>query len=135
MYDGRLVASTSSLIVDFGHHREWHNWKAISDNGFIRSHNPDGDPLYGIEIMDESGLPPRRQNAVSEHGIGPRQCDAVSDADQRQLRKVRHAARREGACPMLARIRAYYLGAYPSIIRPSMNAATPATSMMTISLT
>jgi len=50
-YDGRLVASASSLIVDFGHHNDWHNWKAISDNGYIRNHNPDGDTLYGIEIM------------------------------------------------------------------------------------
>ena len=50
-YKGRLVASSSSLIVDFGRHEAWHNWKEISDNGYIRNHDPEGDTLYGIEIM------------------------------------------------------------------------------------
>lgn len=50
-YQGRLVASSSSLIVDFSHYTEWHNWKEISDAGFIRNHDPNGDTLYGIEIM------------------------------------------------------------------------------------
>jgi predicted amidohydrolase/ribosomal protein S18 acetylase RimI-like enzyme len=49
--DGRLVASSSSLIVDFDLYSEWHNWKEISDNGFITNHDPNGDTLYGIEIM------------------------------------------------------------------------------------
>ena len=49
--DGRIVASSSSLIVDFDLHSEWHDWKVISDNGFIRNHDPEGDSLYGIEIM------------------------------------------------------------------------------------
>ena len=50
-YQGRLVASSSSLIVDFSQYSEWHNWKNIADNGFIRNHDPAGDTLYGIEIM------------------------------------------------------------------------------------
>ncbi len=50
-YNGRVVASSSSLIVDFNEYSEWHNWKAISNNGFITNHDPDGDTLYGIEIM------------------------------------------------------------------------------------
>jgi predicted amidohydrolase/ribosomal protein S18 acetylase RimI-like enzyme len=50
-YDGQIVASASSLIVDFEQHEEWHNWKAISDSGYIRNHDPVGDTLYGIEIM------------------------------------------------------------------------------------
>ena len=49
--DGRLVASSSSLIVDFSQYSEWHNWKAIADNGYLRNHDPSGDTLYGIEIM------------------------------------------------------------------------------------
>ncbi len=49
--DGRLVASSCSLIVDFTQYSEWHNWKAISDGGYIRNHDPNGDTLYGIEIM------------------------------------------------------------------------------------
>ncbi|HMP72390.1 MAG TPA: GNAT family N-acetyltransferase [Kiritimatiellia bacterium] len=50
-YDGEVVASATSLIVDFDLYSEWHNWKDISDNGYIRNHDPKGDTLYGIEIM------------------------------------------------------------------------------------
>src|SRR5690606_17207619 len=50
-YDGKIVASSSSLIVDFGMYSEWHNWQLIADSGYIRNHNPSGDTLYGIEIM------------------------------------------------------------------------------------
>ncbi|MGE0453082.1 MAG: GNAT family N-acetyltransferase [Vicinamibacteria bacterium] len=50
-YQDRLVASSSSLIVDFSQYSDWHNWKQIADNGFIRNHDPAGDTLYGIEIM------------------------------------------------------------------------------------
>ncbi len=50
-YDGDIVASSSSLIVDFDHYDAWQDWKKISDGGFIRNHDPEGDTLYGIEIM------------------------------------------------------------------------------------
>jgi predicted amidohydrolase/ribosomal protein S18 acetylase RimI-like enzyme len=50
-YDGQLVASSSSLIVDFEKYEEWHDWKSLSDHGFIRNHDALGDTLYGIEIM------------------------------------------------------------------------------------
>jgi predicted amidohydrolase/predicted N-acetyltransferase YhbS len=49
--DGEIVASSSSLIVDFEEHREWHDWHQIADGGFISNHDPEGDTLYGIEIM------------------------------------------------------------------------------------
>lgn len=51
LVDGRLVASSSSLIVDYDLYSDWHDWKTISDAGFIRNHAPDGDMLYGVEIM------------------------------------------------------------------------------------
>lgn len=50
-FDGRLAASSSSLIVDYDLYNDWHDWRTISDNGYIRNHNPNGDMLYGIEIM------------------------------------------------------------------------------------
>jgi predicted amidohydrolase/ribosomal protein S18 acetylase RimI-like enzyme len=50
-YDGDLVASSGSLIVDFDNYDQWHNWREIADGGYIRNHDPDGDTLYGIEIM------------------------------------------------------------------------------------
>jgi predicted amidohydrolase/GNAT superfamily N-acetyltransferase len=50
-FEGKLVASAASLIVDFEDYSDWHNWKDIADNGYITNHDPDGDTLYGIEIM------------------------------------------------------------------------------------
>ncbi|HSF16092.1 MAG TPA: GNAT family N-acetyltransferase [Vicinamibacteria bacterium] len=48
---GKIVASCSSLIVEFSEYSEWHNWQEISDNGYIRNHDPEGDTLYGMEMM------------------------------------------------------------------------------------
>jgi predicted amidohydrolase/ribosomal protein S18 acetylase RimI-like enzyme len=50
-YQGRLVASSSSLILDFELYKDWSNWEEIADHGFIRNHKPGGTTLYGIEIM------------------------------------------------------------------------------------
>ncbi len=54
--DGDLVASSSSLIVDFGDYDDWQSWQEIADRGYIRNHDPDGDTLYGIEIMVDPEL-------------------------------------------------------------------------------
>lgn len=50
-YDGKLVASSCSLIVDYDLCSDWHDWKAVADAGYIRNHDDGGDVLYGIEIM------------------------------------------------------------------------------------
>ncbi len=50
-YEGHVVASSASLILDFPLYSEWHSWREIADNGFIRNHSPEGNTLYGIEIM------------------------------------------------------------------------------------
>jgi predicted amidohydrolase/ribosomal protein S18 acetylase RimI-like enzyme len=49
--DEKIVASSSCLVVDSELHEDWHDWKKLSDSGFIRNHDPNGDTLYGIEIM------------------------------------------------------------------------------------
>jgi len=49
--DGKLVASSGSLIVEFDDYDAWQDWHEIADDGFIRNHDPEGDTLYGIEIM------------------------------------------------------------------------------------
>lgn len=49
--DGKLAASSSSLILDYDPGLAWHDWKQVADNGFIRNHNSRGDTLYGIEMM------------------------------------------------------------------------------------
>jgi predicted amidohydrolase/GNAT superfamily N-acetyltransferase len=50
-FQDKIVASSSSLILDFSLYSEWHSWKEIADEGFIRNHTYDGNTLYGIEIM------------------------------------------------------------------------------------
>ena len=46
-----LVASSASLILEFDLYSDWHDWTKISGGGFIKNHDPEGDTLYGIEIM------------------------------------------------------------------------------------
>ncbi len=50
-YQGTIVASSSSLILDFSLYSNWHSWQEIADKGFIRNHDSKGNTLYGIEIM------------------------------------------------------------------------------------
>ncbi len=50
-YEGRLVASSSSLVVEYDRYQAWHDWKRVADAGYIRNHTSEGDTLYGIEIM------------------------------------------------------------------------------------
>src|SRR5690606_14867091 len=47
----KIVASSSSLIVDFDLYEESDNWQTLSDYGYITNHDADGETLYGIEIM------------------------------------------------------------------------------------
>lgn len=50
-YEGKVIASSSSLIVDFDIYNDEHSFKNVSGGGYITNHNPEGDTLYGIEIM------------------------------------------------------------------------------------
>src|SRR5690606_27793320 len=50
-YDGDLVASASSRMVDLDHYGDWHDWREIADSGCIRNRVPEGDTLYGIESV------------------------------------------------------------------------------------
>jgi len=49
--EGRLAASSASLILEYDPNMAWHDWKKVADNGYIRNHTYRGDTLYGIEIM------------------------------------------------------------------------------------
>ena len=42
----KLVASSSSLIVDFDLYDEGDDWKKLSDSGYITNHDPDGETLW-----------------------------------------------------------------------------------------
>jgi GNAT superfamily N-acetyltransferase len=48
--DGRLVGSCTNLIIQFDPAHPQHTWAEISDDGFIRTHNPNGNALYGIDV-------------------------------------------------------------------------------------
>ncbi|MEN1968762.1 bifunctional GNAT family N-acetyltransferase/carbon-nitrogen hydrolase family protein [Lentibacillus sp. N15] len=50
-YDGVIVGSCSSIIVNFDEYGEDHSFDEIADEGFIRNHNPAGKNLYGIEVV------------------------------------------------------------------------------------
>ncbi|MBU1095267.1 MAG: carbon-nitrogen hydrolase [Ignavibacteriae bacterium HGW-Ignavibacteriae-2] len=50
-YRNKVIASSSSLILDMDIYEDEHSWYDISNKGFITNHNPEGDTLYGIEIM------------------------------------------------------------------------------------
>lgn len=49
-YDGRLIGSMTGLIVDFDPQHTQHTWAEITDHGYIRNHNPQGDSLYVVDI-------------------------------------------------------------------------------------
>ena len=42
-FQDKIVASSSSLILDFTLYSEWHSWREIADEGFIRNHIYNGN--------------------------------------------------------------------------------------------
>ncbi len=50
-YDGHLIGTSASLIVEFDEYGDKHTWDDVAANGYIDNHDPEGDTLYGIEIM------------------------------------------------------------------------------------
>jgi predicted amidohydrolase/mannitol/fructose-specific phosphotransferase system IIA component (Ntr-type)/GNAT superfamily N-acetyltransferase len=55
-HQGQLVATASSLILDFELYKAWSDWEEIADGGFIRNHREGGTTLYGIELMVDPDL-------------------------------------------------------------------------------
>ncbi|WEG12151.1 GNAT family N-acetyltransferase [Pullulanibacillus sp. KACC 23026] len=50
-YEGQIIGSCSSLIINFDEYDNEHTWEEITDNGYITNHDPEGGNLYGIEVM------------------------------------------------------------------------------------
>ncbi|MFC7682184.1 GNAT family N-acetyltransferase [Paenibacillus sp. GCM10028914] len=48
--DGVLAGSITSLIINYDPDEPAHSWAKATDNGYIRSHNPQGDTLYIADI-------------------------------------------------------------------------------------
>ncbi|MGE0568232.1 MAG: nitrilase-related carbon-nitrogen hydrolase [Bacteroidia bacterium] len=51
VYGTRIIASSSSLILNFSEYSEYASWNELTDSGNITNHNYYGDTLYGMEIM------------------------------------------------------------------------------------
>ena len=50
-YEGRIIGSSSSLIIEFDEFSVEHSFSDVTGGGGIATHDPDGDTLYGIEVM------------------------------------------------------------------------------------
>lgn len=48
--EGRIAGSITGLIVQLAKGDEDHSWADITDNGYIRNHNPEGNTLYIVDI-------------------------------------------------------------------------------------
>lgn len=49
--NGRVVAAAISLIVEYNRWGDNHRYWDIIGNGFLTTHNPKGDTLYGVDIF------------------------------------------------------------------------------------
>lgn len=48
--DGEMAGSMTGLIVDFDPEHPNHTWEEITDGGYIRNHDPNGNTLYVVDI-------------------------------------------------------------------------------------
>ncbi|GGI96761.1 putative N-acetyltransferase YkwB [Alicyclobacillus cellulosilyticus] len=48
--DGALAGSMTTLMVHFDPNHPHHTWAEMTDGGYIRTHRPDGDTLYVVDI-------------------------------------------------------------------------------------
>jgi GNAT superfamily N-acetyltransferase len=48
--NGRIIGSSSSLIVSLEPDYAYHTWNDITGQGLFTNHNPNGDSLYGADI-------------------------------------------------------------------------------------
>ncbi|MFC0560388.1 GNAT family N-acetyltransferase [Halalkalibacter alkalisediminis] len=48
--EGNVVGSMTGLLVEFDPAKPTHTWKEVTDDGYIRNHNPNGNTLYVVDI-------------------------------------------------------------------------------------
>lgn len=61
--DGILIGSMTGLLVNMQDYGHSHNWETVTDGGYIRNHNPEGDTLY---IVDICVIPEFRQTGIGK---------------------------------------------------------------------
>ncbi len=49
--NGKVVAAAISLIVDYGRYGDRHTYEQIIGDGYLTTHDPNGDTLYGVDIF------------------------------------------------------------------------------------
>ncbi len=49
--NGRVVAAAMSLIVDYARYGDRHTYEQITGNGYLTTHDPSGDTLYGMDLF------------------------------------------------------------------------------------
>ncbi|WP_080845850.1 GNAT family N-acetyltransferase [Cytobacillus gottheilii] len=48
--DGELAGSLTGLMIKFDPNHPEHTWEEVTDNGYIRTHDSQGDTLYIVDI-------------------------------------------------------------------------------------
>ncbi|HOB60794.1 MAG TPA: GNAT family N-acetyltransferase [Candidatus Competibacteraceae bacterium] len=49
--NSRVVAAAISLLVDYSHYGDRHTYWQIIGDGYITTHDPNGDTLYGVDVF------------------------------------------------------------------------------------
>src|SRR5690625_4692910 len=50
-YNGKIIGSSSSVIVNYDEYGHDHSFGEISGNNYITNHNPKGRNLYGLDVV------------------------------------------------------------------------------------
>lgn len=48
--DGEIAGSMTGMLINFDPAHPQHKWDEVTDEGSIRTHNPEGDSLYVVDI-------------------------------------------------------------------------------------
>jgi predicted amidohydrolase/ribosomal protein S18 acetylase RimI-like enzyme len=87
--DGELVASSSSLMLDSTEWKDKHTFEEICPHGFLSNHDPEGNLLYGLDIV----VSPRTRGMRLARRIYEARSDLVEELG---LRKIVIAGRMPG---------------------------------------
>lgn len=49
--NGKVVAAAISMIVKYAKWGDKHTYEKITDNGYLKTHDPEGDTLYGVDMF------------------------------------------------------------------------------------
>lgn len=90
-YNGKIVGSCSSLIVQLKSEYEEHTWKEACGDSFFKNHDPNGDTLYGADI---SSHPDHRRLGVATKLYDARKALAI----KLNLRRIIAGARLLNYC-------------------------------------